>query len=210
MGKFISIMGGIKMDSKTLENRMLNLSVFFISIFIVLLLRKSQFNNLGVIVFFTTILVLIMRKTDICVEIKFILLFSYVFRIMYSYYLYNNDLIRFPDTIGYIKTLDNMVKNEPISYSKVVKYAGTLHVSYHYLNYFLFKVFNTNYSLYLGNIFLFFLSVILLYQHIKNRFNLNIASIVIFINVKYNIYIYFEYIKRFASIIFMYIFNIFL
>ena len=126
MGKFISIMGGIKMDSKTLENRMLNLSVFFISIFIVLLLRKSQFNNLGVIVFFTTILVLIMRKTDICVEIKFILLFSYVFRIMYSYYLYNNDLIRFPDTIGYIKTLDNMVKNEPISYSKVVKYAGTL------------------------------------------------------------------------------------
>lgn len=198
------------MDSKTLEVRILNISLFFISFLILFLLKKTQFNNLGAIVFFTIILVLILRKVDICVELKFILLFSYIFRLMYSYYIYSNDLIRFPDTIGYMNTLDTMIKNEPISYSKVVKYAGTLHVSYHYLNYFLYKMFNTKYALYLGNIFLFFFSILFLHNHLKIKFNSDIAELMILmLTLNTSLYIYTSNILKDSLVLFLCMFSIY-
>ncbi|WP_195837990.1 glycosyltransferase family 39 protein [Tissierella pigra] len=91
--------------------------------------------------------------------------------------MYSNNIINFPDTLGYLSVLNKMIISNSISFKHVSNYAGSLQVGYHYLNYFTYKIFNSGFSLYLINIFMYILSILFYHTHLRKRFNNSIATI---------------------------------
>ena len=167
------------MDHITRKNMHLKwLSILFIIIFIIImtyLINRTGNNDMSSIVLFTTLFVLIVYLSDMGLLLKYFISLNFIFSLLYAYYMYSNYIINFLDTLGYLSDLNRMLNSNNNSLRNVINYAGSLHIGYQYLNYFIFKIFKSEFSLYLVNIIMSKLSIILFYYHLKKRYKRNIA-----------------------------------
>ena len=96
---------------------------------------------------------------DIHFLLKCLMILNFILSVVFAYYMHRNNIINFPDTIGYFNVLHKMIGSNSNNLKNVINYAGTLQVGYHYLNYFVFKVFDSKFALYLVNIVMSCISI---------------------------------------------------
>ncbi|MGI6165854.1 MAG: hypothetical protein ACOYEN_07710, partial [Limnochordia bacterium] len=148
-----------------------------------LLLAQGVYDPSALLFFFALILgVLVFRKMSF--RVSYLIIASMLARTYYAYYLYSNGIVLFPDTYGYFQTVRAMLQADSLSFLTVVTYSGTLHVGYYYVAYLALRIFKTDLALYLLNIFLFFLSTLILSDYLEQEFGKGMAkAITVFINL---------------------------
>lgn len=133
---------------------------------------------------FLTLLLLILfistSSTDqFPLGLAFLVVLSFMVRSLYSYWTFNSMVSPFPDSFEYLVKLDDfkLMSNYSISYA--MSAASSLHFSYIYLLYITDKLFSSTYSLLLVNVFLFCVSIPLLYRVVVKDFGKKIATFTI-------------------------------
>lgn len=159
------------------KNRYL-LSLLFLSTTIIAYLVKILgYQDISSIFFFAMLFFLIIYLIDIHFLLKCLMILNFILSVVFAYYMHRNNIINFPDTIGYFNVLHKMIGSNSNNLKNVINYAGTLQVGYHYLNYFVFKVFDSKFALYLVNIVMSCISIFFFYYHLKKRYKLRVAII---------------------------------
>lgn len=178
---------------------------------LVVFLGRWMNPDIGAIVFFIGLTITIINKSNMGNSLKRGLILNFLICIGYAYYVYSNDIINFTDTLGYLDILDLMIKSKNNTLEYVINYAGTLHVGYHYLNYFIFNIFKSKFALYLINISMALFSIIFFYNHISTRFKDTIAkATTFFLIISIYLKIYTSNILKDSLILFLAMISIYL
>lgn len=148
---------------------------FLFTIIVSYLINILGYHDISSIFFFVTLFFLILDLSNMEPFLKCFMVLNFVFSFLYSYYMYNNSIINFPDTFGYLSILSKMLNSSNNTLTNVMSYAGSLHIGYEYLNYFVFKIFKSEFSLYLVNILMSKISIIFFYYHLRKRYKRNIT-----------------------------------
>ncbi|CAH0211633.1 glycosyltransferase family 39 protein [Peribacillus sp. Bi134] len=109
--------------------------------------------------------------------ILFLIFFGFILRSYYAYTLYTSMFSPFPDSFRYISNLKDLVTVGNLDFYTMESVTGTSQFFYYYLLYFAKYIFETNFSLYLVNIFLFSLSALLFYRIIYSEFGKRISYV---------------------------------
>lgn len=130
--------------------------------------------DVGAMFFFIIIFFYIIYFCKMELLLKCMFIISILLSILYSYYLYTNSIINFPDTIGYLANLNDMLSIESISLKETINLLGSLHVGYQYMNYVIFLLFKSEFALYLMNILMSKLAIMFFYYYLGKRYEKNI------------------------------------
>lgn len=178
-------------------------------IFIFALMRLLGINDLASLYIFSAFFLFIIYKSKLPLWLKFFLIMTYIIRVLYSFYNFDNNIVKFPDTIHYINIIQEMNQFDKITFENITNITGTLHIGYNIVSYFSFKIFGTIYSLYLLNILMFCSSVVLFHEHLVTRFGNKIADGAITLMIlSMNMFIFTSNILKDSLVLFLTIFCI--
>ncbi len=147
-----------------------------ISCLLLLMFQAHGYYDLGATVFFLLLVYVSLVRFEASLKLKCLLYISVISKLVYAFYLYSNSIILFPDTIGYFRIIDTMFNSDSLSLRSVIRYAGTLHVGYHYVALLVFKAFKTYFAIYMLSIYLFLLSVLMLKTHFTWEFGTSVGT----------------------------------
>lgn len=165
------------MESIIKKNKYIYWLLFLFVVTMTYLINILGYKDISAIVFFITSFFFILSLSDMNFLLKNLIVLNFLLSFIYSYHIYVNSIINFPDTLGYFNVLSKMINSGSITLAKVTEYAGTLHVGYHYLNYFIFTSFDSEIALYLVNIFMLNISILLFHYHLKGKYSIEVVNI---------------------------------
>ncbi|SDX79097.1 hypothetical protein [Salimicrobium album] len=162
-----------------------------------------------VLIFFL-ILVGLLYKEKISKVITFLILISFLVKSMYSYVIYKTITSPFPDSFNYLSNLE-IVRQSNLSVESLTSIVGSLHFGYYYFMYIISFIFNTNYSLYVANIFLFSFSSLMFYKLLKSDFGESISKITIILFLcSFNMFLFTSNILKDSLVLFLMILSLYI